>query len=182
MSALAVQRSRPLTGRFPALPYSPGELRPVLRAKLQPGERLIGWGVVHEPPDPALALLAVAFHFLPFVSPFVGLLIGTDRRRLLVLTERRLLVLSGRAKMTGPGRVGVWADIPASNLSVRAGGSSGTYELSGAGRVVKIRIADKQGRGAERLREALGLLEGWGAGWGEGARRVNYPLVAGRFG
>lgn len=86
---------------FDGLPYGPMQLRPLLRQRLERGERLIGWGLAVDEPNAERALMAAALSFVPGVGQALAIVLGVAAgKRLMVLTDRRLLLL--KVDRSGP--------------------------------------------------------------------------------
>lgn len=83
-------------------------LRPLLRARLEPGERVIGWGLALEEPGVARAAVTVALFAVPVLGQALAALslaLLVSQRRVAVLTDRRLMLLHpGRGGKCGSGR------------------------------------------------------------------------------
>ncbi len=75
---------------FPGCRYGPMALRPLLRDKLQPGERTLGFGAA-DTAGPGWRTLTLFAPAMPVGVVWSSRLLR--RRRVLVLSERRLLVL-----------------------------------------------------------------------------------------
>jgi len=173
-----------MTIRFPEMPFGPFELRPLLRATLAPGERLVGWAVARDQTSVSINLLDTALMLFPGIGhAAVSLRRGMRgvTSRLLVLSDRRLLVLAAsRAVISEIARLET--DVPLAELSVRCAGANDTpnalarrlrgrqdphpgeefatrFSLrSRAGWTVDLDIPQTSREPTERLREALVVL------------------------
>jgi|GEM_PF-1882628 len=110
-----------MAARFPIAPYGPIHLRRLLRARMDPGERLVGFSVVQLRPPPALVIAQVVLALIPGigqVAAFTLAALGSDQRRLLVLTTRRMLLLRLNRSSPDPRGRGIVADLPLATLLV----------------------------------------------------------------
>jgi len=148
---------------FNSCVYGPWRVRPVLRAHLDAGERVVAWGLTHRPATPSTNLLAIAVGLMPFVGPLLAPAVVRQNPRLVVLTDRRILFLrTDRKPANRKGRVdrtAVQLAAPLEEVLVR--GSSGSWyevRILREDKVLRVDVPDQKGRPAERLREALRLL------------------------
>jgi hypothetical protein len=165
--------------RFPHMPFGPFELRPLLRARLEPGERLVGWGTAHDQETLSTKLLDAGFTLVPLLGHAAVALRRSWRGvrfRLLIITDRRLLVLaSTRAVITETARLE--ADVPLAELDVRC--AAGPDALAS---VVRSRPGAAPGR-APMIRFRLRGASGWDVDLdlpqtsGEPLRRLRSALV-----
>lgn len=107
--------------RFRNSAYGPLHLRGLLRARLEPGERLVGFAAGEMSPSPARVLAQVALALIPGFGHLLAAAHGVvqgDRRRVVVLTSRRIFLLrADRAGVEPQGR-GVSSELPLSLLDV----------------------------------------------------------------
>lgn len=113
-----------MSRRFQNLTYGPFHLRPTLRERLLPGERLIGWASVQEVTpvaDAALFFCRSATVLLPGLWQLVGAVVPVlfnVRNWAAVLTDRRLLLLDADRQALDTGLGGIVADLRLSSLEV----------------------------------------------------------------
>ncbi len=147
---------------FNSCVYGPWRVRPVLRAHVAEGERVVAWGMTHRPATSSANLLAIAISMAPFIGPFLAPALMRREPRLLILTDRRLLFLrTDRKPANRRGRIdrsAVALEAPLDDVVVRA--SAGWFEVRtlSQGRRLRVEVPDQPGRPPERLRHALGLL------------------------
>lgn len=107
--------------RFRSSSYGPMHLRAFLRARLELGERVVGFAAGQLSPSPARVLAHVALSLVPGFGHLLSAAHSAaqgDGRRIVLLTSRRILLL--RPDRTGPdptGR-GIAAELPLSLLEV----------------------------------------------------------------
>ncbi len=109
-----------MAARSSIAPFGPIHLRHLLRARMDPGERLVGFAVTQLRPTPAQIITHVGLALLPGVGPLAALALATlgpDQRRLVVLTTRRLLLLRLNRSGPDPSGRGVLADLPLATLA-----------------------------------------------------------------
>lgn len=109
--------------------FSPAQLRPLLRASLEPDERIIGWGVAFKKPDGPQHALMMLSALLPGPGTILLASLSTKISRFLILTDRRLLVTLPDPSATSPDRKGVTLDAPIERLSVTELDQSGAFLL-----------------------------------------------------
>lgn len=157
--------------KFNDCQYGPMQLRWLLRSRLAPGERLIGWGSAGERPGATSQLLLTALVLLPGIGHALFGLAHAGSKRLLVLTDRRLLVLGvNRAGVDRSGK-GVRHDVALGLLSVRAeeprflGLSRNTKEVieaqlrwPGQAHPIVVSVARGKLRSGRRLVEGLRMM------------------------
>lgn len=133
---------------------------------MEPGERLIGWGVV-QPAGGAWSKVSTAALFM---VPVVGVLVSAAtastqarKRRVAVLTSRRLVMVRADARKLDPGVVAF--DEPLSLLEFEAIGAGSGQEPTvvihfGGLRPAPIEIVAGSAASVDRLREGLLALCG----------------------
>jgi hypothetical protein len=105
-------RARP----FPGCRYGVLALRPLLRERLQPGERILGMGAA-DTAGPGRRAMALATPLLP-----LGWIAGSRalrRRRVLVITDRRVLVLGPDRPEVNSASVRWNAEIPLAQVGIQ---------------------------------------------------------------
>lgn len=121
MSTFGVPASKPrkppraafLPQAFPGTNFGPMRLRPALRAILEPGETIVGWGIAQHEPEPHRAALSVSLMLVPIFGQMlasVDAVMAMQRQRVVILTDRRLLLLKTDGKSLAPGGSGVTFD------------------------------------------------------------------------
>lgn len=143
--------------------FSPLELRKVLRLRLLPGERVVGWAPAWVNPPASLMILAGGMVLVPIVGHALLSAMLASHRRLVVLTDARLLVLAASRTACDVRGRGVKADVPLHSVSVAATRSPLRF---------RVRLPDRpradaltlecRTRPSKRLREGLALLSGDG--------------------
>ncbi len=86
---------------FPGTNFGPLRLREALRALLEPGEKIVGWGIAQHEPEPHRAALSVSLMLIPIFGQMlasVDAVMAMQRQRVVVLTDRRLLLLKTDSK------------------------------------------------------------------------------------
>ena len=143
---------------FRHLDFGPLALRDLLRARLAPGERVVGWASAQLEQPLSLALFRLGLMVLPGVGHVVSGLLSSmvsPERSLLILTDARLLLIT--AHPTGAHEPA--HDIPLEALSVKTGRFGITFELAdGAGPLGPHTIDAHQSPPAARLHRALVML------------------------
>lgn len=100
---------------FPGCRYGVFALRPLLRDRLQPGERILGMGAA-DTAGPGRRAMALATPLLP-----LGWIAGSRalrRRRILVVTDRRVLILGPDRPEVNGSSVYWNAEIPLSQVEI----------------------------------------------------------------
>ncbi len=148
---------------FPDCSFGPYRLRRVLRSALAPDERVVGWGTAHAPPTASLMLLRLAVSATPLVGlPLAAVLdavFGSERRKVLVLTDRRLLAISTSERDHDAGRA-ISLEAGVEELTVRFAPLVSTFTIKLAdGRTLNYAISPSQSRPAGRLCFGLALLD-----------------------
>ncbi|MEL7472358.1 MAG: hypothetical protein AAGK04_03505 [Planctomycetota bacterium] len=119
--------SRPRVGRFEHAAIGPLQLRVALRDRLEPGERLVGFGVGSRVVRPGDAARSMAAGLVPLVGQVLLLIEGARHqhaRRVYVLTDRRLLAVRPDRRGRRPDSA-VDFETPLASLRVRAFGRKG---------------------------------------------------------
>lgn len=145
---------------FPNCQYGPVHLRGLLRAALDPGERLVGWGVVQRNVSFTTVTLAVAFNLLPVFGTLASAMLIGSQRHLAVLTDRRLLLLDCTKKACLPSGRGIYLEAGIESLHVvrRSHARRFLLEFSGARPRMTVMVPDARQRSTRRLLEGLALL------------------------
>ncbi len=140
--------------------FSPLQLRPLLRASLEPDERLIGWGVAFKKPDGPQHALMMLSALLPGPGTILLASLSTRISRFLILTDRRLLVTLPDPSAISPDRKGVTLDAPIERLSVVELDQSGVFLLKldtwRATERLEVRVGESSA--TDRLVSGLSLL------------------------
>lgn len=92
---------------FPGLVYGALRVRPVLRAWLEPGEMVVGWGPARVNPSLGGTSMRTALALVPGIGPVLALLLAGDGGSgagLAILTDRRLLLLRSGALAKEPAK------------------------------------------------------------------------------
>lgn len=101
---------------FPGCRYGVLALRPLLRERLQPGERILGMGAA-DTAGPGRRAMALATPLLP-----LGWIAGSRalrRRRVMVVTDRRVLVLGPHRPEVNAASVHWNAEIPLAQARIQ---------------------------------------------------------------
>lgn len=154
--------------RFSNCAFGPFALRSLLRAKLLPGERVIGWGVVERGASGAALTLQLGLSMAPVLGPLLAAAMMNPKRRFLILTDSRLLVLDAQASRDD--RLRLAMDRP-SSLRVVAEAPIGVVTVVKTDEPRKFRVAldehddaqtitvpKQRSAAAERLAKAMALL------------------------
>ncbi len=146
---------------MPAIPdfnragYGPLALRDLLRARREPNERLVAWGVAEIKParDPGQLL-----GLLGPLGWIAGSMTAPAARRVVILTDQRLLLLRTGPLGPTPQGLGVIADAPLGSLLIAT--EDDHFELLSAelGKRVKLAVKEPRSRDGARLIEALAAL------------------------
>ncbi len=105
--------------RFRNSAYGPMHLRGLLRARLEPGERLVGFAAAELSPSPVRVLAQVALALIPGFGHLLAAAHGAvqgNRRRTVVLTSRRIFLLRSDRTGAEPQGRGIVAELPLSLL------------------------------------------------------------------
>lgn len=115
-------RSRPRFSallNFPGAEYGPLALRPLLRERLGPGERIVGWSDYRGDLPFHRAAIAFALAIMPIGHLLAGFIARVERG-VIVLTDRRILLLTHENTGPDPAGSGVRANWPLETISVSA--------------------------------------------------------------
>ena len=111
--------------------YGPLGLRPVLRARLQPGERIVGWGEISLTSTGSSSALVAAAGTLGLVPVLLPLsltlfqLIARATHRVAVLTDRRLILLHMMPGPRGAASPRVALEVPLTGVHLLRRGGGG---------------------------------------------------------
>ena len=86
---------------FESCRIGPAGLRPLLKRVRMPGERLVGWGVVHKAPGLVRSVGVAAMQLLPGIGQLAAAGMVRGEVRVCVLTDTRLVLLVGRGNRVG---------------------------------------------------------------------------------
>jgi len=143
--------------RFRNCDYGPMTLRRVLRPRLAPGERLIGWGAAERPQTQSSRLLSLIVGMTPGIGLFLAPAIGKSETLVLVLTDRRLFVGPPRMFSRGLGS-GRWRSTTLERLGVRRlAGRKGQVQIAIEDRMppTTLEVLDRNAGPSARLWAAL---------------------------
>lgn len=154
--------------RFPNCAFGPFELRPLLRSKLLPGERVVGWGVVERGASGAALTLQLGLSMAPVIGPLLAAAMMSPKRRFLLLTDSRLLVLDAQASrddlwrlaLDRPTSLRVVAEAPIGVVTVVKTDEPRTFRvaLDEHDDAQTVSVSKSRSRAAARLAKALTLL------------------------
>lgn len=166
--------------RFSGCQFGPFALRLLLRAHMNPGERLVGWGLARKCADTTTTFWIAAMHLAPGVGHGIGAMMAAQLLRWIVLTDQRLLVMGVGRNTVKPGKQGLKADVSLGEALIertsraRAGdkGSSAfrltltesadkfviSWDELGKTQSIEVKLNAKSPRSHKRLGVALGLL------------------------
>ncbi|MBX3353658.1 MAG: hypothetical protein KF684_12065 [Phycisphaeraceae bacterium] len=154
--------------RFANCVFGPFQLRGLLRAKLLPGETVVGWGVVERASSGATMTLQLGLSMAPLVGPLLVAAMMNPRRRFLVLTDSRLLVLDAQASgnevlrlaLDKPSSIRVVAEAPIGGVTVVKTDEPRRFRvaLDEHDDAQTISVPKQRSAAAERLALALALL------------------------
>lgn len=144
--------------RFPHCVFGPYELRPLLRAKLLPGEVLVGWGVVERSAIGPAKTLQVGLSMAPIVGPLLAMAVAHPRHRFIVLTDSRLIVLDAQARSRRG--LHVIAETPIGCVRVAPTRDKRVYRvaLDDHDAAQTIGIPRQPGKASGRMHDAIRLL------------------------
>jgi len=140
--------------------YGPLDLRGLFRARLDPDERLIAWGVASVKPASSAEEILGAIAPGPLAAIAGVATSSGGSKRVLVLTDRRLLFLRPDELGPSPEGLGVAAEADLDTLLVES--TPTHYEALGPdlGRRLHITVKEPGSRDGLRLVEALESLAG----------------------
>lgn len=157
--------------RFPGMAFGPWALRPMLKQMREPGEHLVGWGLVQPATSAWSKTSAAMMSVVPIFGPLVSAMMissVTKKRRLAVLTNRHLIMVRADApKFTS--QAVVFAE-PLEVLEFEAiengMGQEHTIIIHyGGAQPAAMEVVESTSRATERLREGLLELAGVRAEW-----------------
>jgi len=159
---------------FPNARYGPMSVRRLLRARLLPGERLVGWAPVLRDPTVFELVTSAGLLIIPGVGQILMMLVLGRLRSLMILTDSRLLLVSMGPYGPDPAGRGVRADVPFHRLGIRPTARKRRVKLlmPGRPRFEEFVIEDASRRSHQRLLEGLMVLaaeDTSNAGSGSGA-------------
>lgn len=144
---------------FPNCEYGPFQLRRLLRARLLPGEKIVGWAPALANPPVWLLIAVAGLALVPAAGHMLIMVILANHRRVVILTDSRIMVLSRLALAGDPGGRGVRTDLPLHALALKKTRSAHRFRLQarGSGRGETLSIENRT-RPAERLIQGLNVL------------------------
>lgn len=157
----ALRRLGPFMAEFSGCEYGPMDLRPLLRARLEAGERLVGWAVVRLGAEPSRDIAMVAASAIPVMGPALGPLLSRASQGVLIVTDRRVLALKGGRIGAAPGGRGIAFEAPIERLQVsRRRDGLITLRDEDSLKPLRIRLINQRRRPptSDRTAEALTVL------------------------
>lgn len=144
--------------RFPHCAFGPFALRTMLRAKLLPGEVVVGWGAVERAAVGPAKSIELGLGMTPIIGPIVVALLAAPKHRFVVLTDLRVIVLDARVG-TRRGPV-VIAETPTASMRVSTTVQRRVFRvaLDGVDAPQAIGVPKQNSKAAERMLEALIVL------------------------
>jgi len=135
-------------------------VRRLLRARLLPGERLVGWAPVLRDPTVFELLASAGLLIIPGVGQLLMMVVLGRLRSLMILTDSRLLLVSMGPYGPDPAGRGVRADVPFHRLGIRPVARKRRVKLllPGRPRFEEFVIEDASRRSHQRLLEGLMVL------------------------
>jgi hypothetical protein len=130
----------------------------MLRAKLLPGEVLVGWGAVERAAVGPAKTVQVGLGMAPVVGPLVVALLAAPKHRFVVLTDHRVIVLDARVgSRRGPI---VIAETPIGTMRVSRTMEKRVFRvaLDGVDAPQTIGVPKQRSKAAERMLEAMRVL------------------------
>lgn len=130
----------------------------MLRAKLLPGEIVVGWGSVERAAVGPAKSIELGLGMTPFIGPIVVALLASPKHRFIVLTDLRVIVLDARVG-TRRGPV-VIAETPTATMRVTETGQRRVFRvaLDGVDAPQAIGVPKQNSKAADRMFEALVVL------------------------
>ncbi len=146
------------TRHFTHCAFGPYELRPLLRAKLLPGEVVVGWGAVERSALGPAKTLQIGLGMTPIVGPILAAMLTHPKHRFVVLTDSRVIVLDARAR-TRRG-LHVIAETPIGTVRVASTVEKRVFRvaLDEQDQAQAIGVPKQRGKGPERMLDALRIL------------------------
>lgn len=152
--------------RFPGCAFRPLDLRRLLRAHREPGERLIGWGIGRLGMDHSRTWFLHGTAHVPFVGPLLLVVLLARLKRFALLTDRRiLLVPTSYSPKDSRARVSV---LGVADIEVRVAGKPNVwterrwkFHIKGAGEAKWMELLlepRKKWQASSRLIEGFRLL------------------------
>jgi hypothetical protein len=138
--------------------FGPYELRPLLRAKLLPGEIVVGWGSVERSAIGPAKTFQLGLSMAPIFGPLLAAMLTHPRHRFVVLTDSRVIVLDARAR-TRRG-LHVIAETPIGTVRVAPTTKRRVFKvaLDESDAAQTIGVPKQRGKGPERMLDALRVL------------------------
>lgn len=138
--------------------FGPYELRPLLRAKLLPGEVVVGWGAVERSALGPAKTLQLGLSMAPIFGPLLAAMLTHPRHRFVVLTDSRVIILDAKAR-TRRG-LHVVAETPIGTVRVAPTVEKRVFKvaLDNHDQAQAIGVPRQRGKGPERMLDALRVL------------------------
>lgn len=162
------EQSPVATRRFPHCSFGPFALRGLLRAKLLPGEVVVGWGSVERTVVGPARTMMIGLAMAPVFGPLLAAMLTHPKHRFLVVTDSRLIVLDSRRfdqpprrrGRNAPSRLHVVAETPIGIVAVRPTAAKRVFRvaLDDHDAPQSIEVPKQRGKAAERMLEALRVI------------------------